>query len=175
MARRVFLGFAAASALWIASCKSYDSGVFDERLRGATFDAYVNTIDDQFGGLGPAGVSVEQLRDRYRAAAVGSATPAAFYGVLRALLADLDDPHAGLTVSPRFWSGPVAEPEWIQFVELDGSVHVGLPGRNVRGLDEALSARAEWLLSCGATDASTLSTTEAANFLRASAAFGQQS
>ena len=66
------------------------------RLRGHDRDAV--------RGTGPAGISVEELRSRYRSA-VGSATPAAFYGVLRALLADLDDPHAGLTVSPRFWTG----------------------------------------------------------------------
>ena len=142
---RRLLRLAAACSLCAAGCKSFDGAVFDERLRGATFDAYVETIETQFEGLEPAGISVDELRARYRSAAVGSATPAAFYAVLRALLADLDDPHAGLTVSPRFWNGPVAEPEWIQFVELEGVVHAGLPRRNVRGFEEAVVARAGWL------------------------------
>ena len=169
---RRLLRLAAACSLCAAGCKSFDGAVFDERLRGATFDAYVETIETQFGGLEPAGISVDELRARYRSAAVGSATPAAFYAVLRALLADLDDPHAGLTVSPRFWNGPVAEPEWIQFVELEGVVHAGLPRRNVRGFEEAVVARAGWLADCGVLDISELSQEGAAVFLRSSAAFG---
>lgn len=172
MSGRVLLWLAVTSALSTAGCKSVDGTVFDERLRQATFDAYVDTIETQFEGLDPAGVSAEDLRSRYRVAAVEASSPAAFYGVMRALLSDLDDPHAGLTVSPRFWSGPVAEPEWVQFVELDGRVHAGLPSPNVRSIEEALAARAGWLESCGATDVSDLSPARAAAFLRASAAFG---
>lgn len=172
MGRQFLFQAGAAIVFCAAGCKSFDGTVFDERLRGATFDAYVETIETQFEGLGPAGVRVDELRARYRAAAVDASTPAAFYGVLRALLSDLDDPHAGLTVSPRFWTGPVAEPEWLRFVELDGVVHAGLPGRNAREFDEALRARARWLESCNASEVSDLAPRSAAAFLRASAAFG---
>ncbi|MEE2940709.1 MAG: hypothetical protein VX460_10025, partial [Planctomycetota bacterium] len=172
MGRRILHWLVGAGALLPAGCETFDGAIFDERLRRATFDAYVDTIEAQFGGLGAAGVSGDDLRARYRAAAVDADTPAAFYGILRALLSDLDDPHAGLTVSPRFWVGPVAEPEWIQFVEHEGAVHAGLPRRNVRGAKEALAARAEWLEGCGAPHVSALTQTSAAAFLRASAAFG---
>lgn len=146
--------------------------MFDERLRRATFDAYVATIGTQFEGLAPAGVTVEDLRVRYAEDAVRSATPAAFYGVLRALLADLDDPHAALRVSPRFWSGPVAEPEWIQFVEVEGRVHAGLPEPSIRTMDEAERARSRWLVEIGAPSLADLDARGIAAFLRASAAFG---
>ena len=172
MGRRILHWLVGAGALLPAGCETFDGAIFDERLRRATFDAYVDTIEAQFGGLGAAGVSGDDLRARYRAAAVDADTPAAFYGILRALLSDLDDPHAGLTVSPRFWVGPVAEPEWIQFVEYEGLVHAGLPRPSVRGFEEAVAARAGWLKDCGASDVSDLSQATAAAFLRASAAFG---
>ena len=172
MAPRVLLWLAAAGLCCITGCRGFDSAVFDQQLRVATFDAYVDTIETQFEGLGPAGVSAAVLRSRYRDAAVEASTPAAFYGVLRALLSELDDPHAGLTVSPRFWAGPVAEPEWVQFVELDGTVHLGLPRRNVREFEAAVSHREACLEGAGGRDASGLAPVRAAKLLRASAAFG---
>ena len=72
--------------------QGFDAAVFDQQLRVATFDAYVDTIETQFEGRESAGVSAALLRSRYRDAAVEASTPAAFYGVLRALLSDLDDP-----------------------------------------------------------------------------------
>ncbi len=87
----------------VAACASYDPEVLDERLRGATFEAYVETIEAQFGGLGAAGVTGSELRERFAQPARGAETPAEFYGVLRQLLCSLRDPHATLSVSPRFW------------------------------------------------------------------------
>lgn len=161
-----------AAALGSVSCRSYDAQVFDARLRQATFDAYVETIETQFEGLGPAQVTIAELRARYEELARRSATPAAFYGVLRALLADLDDPHAALTVSPRFWSGPVAEPEWIQFVEAEGRVHAGLPAQSIRSIDAAERALSSWLVELGVRSLADLDPAGAASFLRTSAAFG---
>lgn len=172
MAPQVLRWLAAASLGCIAGCKAFDAAVFDQQLRVATFDAYVDTIETQFEGLGPAGVSADELRSRYRVAATEAATPAAFYGVLRALLSELDDPHAGLMVSPRFWTGPVAEPEWVQFVEVEGRVHIGLPRRSVREFEEAAAERARLFDAAGARDASQLTPITAAMFLRRSAAFG---
>lgn len=161
----------AAMAL-LGACRTFDDGVFDERLRRATFDAYVETIETQFGGLDAAAVSAAELRDRYRSAALEAPTPAAFYGVLRALLADLDDPHAVLQVSPRFWVGPVAEPEWIQFARDLGGVAVGVPAPSLRTLTEALRARDRWLAELDATELHELDTLGIARLLRRSAAFG---
>lgn len=174
MAPRALLWLAAACLGCITGCRGFDAAVFDQQLRVATFDAYVDTIEAQFEGLESAGVSAALLRSRYRDAAVEAPSPAAFYGVLRALLSDLDDPHAGLRVSPRFWAGPVAEPEWVQFVEYDGQVHIGLPHRNTREFEAAVAEREAWLEAAGASDVSELTPVKAANLLRSSAAFGPE-
>ncbi len=161
----------------LSACQSFDPARFDSRLRAATVDAYVDAIRTQFGGLEAAGVSADELAARYRRAAIDAETPSRFYGVLRALLADLDDPHASLRVSPRFWNGPVAEPEWIQFARSRGSVWVGVPAGVLRTEAEMAIAQAEWLEASlggalqGARDASQLDPIQLAYFLRRSAVF----
>lgn len=164
----------AALALLTASCASFDERVFDERLRGATFDAYVRTIDAQFDGLDDAGWSASKLRTAYRDAAVAAADPAAFYRVLRQVLAELDDPHASLTVSPRFWSGPVAEPEWSQLELVDGRLLLGVPATSLRRPDQLREDIAGWVDELGAQSLSELDRRGIAEFLRLSAAFGSR-
>ncbi len=158
--------------LWAASCASIDPNVFDERLRSATFRAYVGAIEAQFGGLQAAGVTADQLRSRYAERAAEAESPAAFYRVLSEMLADLDDPHAVLRVSPRFWHAPVAEPEWSQFVMSRGSVWVGLPRRSVRRPAELAAAMEEWQRPFGGKTLSELEPLEISALLRSSAAFG---
>lgn len=158
----------------LAACRTFDPDVFDERLRRATVDAYVDAIATQFGGLAAAEVTVDDLARRYRDQAIGAATPAAFYSVLRRMLADLDDPHATLTVSPQFWSGPVAEPEWIQFAASRGRVWVGIPAGSLRSPAQLEIAIEEWLAAEGATQLSDLDAAGIAGFLRRSTAFGGQ-
>ncbi|MEL6713778.1 MAG: S41 family peptidase [Planctomycetota bacterium] len=164
--------WAVAALVLGTGCASFDSDVFDERLRRATFDAYVNTIEAQFAGLEATGWTPASLRRTFRPAAVEAADPDAFYGVLRAMLAELDDPHASLDVSPRFWDGPVAEPEWIRFVEDGERVWVGVPAESVRSPEEHGAAMVRWLDGLGATRLDELDARGLAEFLRASAAFG---
>ncbi|QDV07393.1 Peptidase family S41 [Planctomycetes bacterium Poly30] len=167
------LALALVSALsWIASCATVDPSVFDERLRTATFRAYVGAIETQFGGLEAAGVSADDLRERYGSRAASAESPAEFYRVLSEMLADLDDPHAVLRVSPRFWQAPVAEPEWTQFVLSRGSVWVGLPALSIRSREELALAVADWTRSFGPRALGDLEPDEVALFLRRSAAFG---
>lgn len=162
--------------LGMASCATVDPSVFDERLRTATFRAYVGAIESQFGGLEAAGVSADDLRKRYGARAASASSPAEFYRVLSEMLADLDDPHAVLRVSPRFWQAPVAEPEWTQFVQSRGHVWVGVPARSIRSRDELLDAMSDWTRSFGTAERprslDELEPDEVALFLRRSAAFG---
>lgn len=162
---------AAAMSPFLGSCRSFDPAQFDGRLREATFDAYVETIETQFGGLSAAGVTIDELTARYRERAVSAVSPAGFYGELRAMLADLDDPHAALQVSPRFWTGPVAEPEWVQFVSLGSDVWIGMPTASVRTPEQLAGSIGAWLGALGAVRASDLDALGIAEFLRASAAF----
>ncbi len=153
-------------------CQNFDPNRLDGRLRGATFDAYVDTIDRLFGGLGAAGITAEELSTRYRERAIVAETVAGFYGVLRAMLAELDDPHAALEVSPRFWKGPVAEPEWVQFTRHRGAVWIGVPESSLRTPGEMSARIAEWLEPLGVRHASELDPSGIAHFLRSSAAYG---
>ncbi|MEM9380834.1 MAG: S41 family peptidase [Planctomycetota bacterium] len=153
-----------------ASCRTYDPDVFDERLRAATVDAYVEAIETQFGGLEVAGLSEGDLRERYRDAAIEAPTPAVFYAVLRAMLADLDDPHATLRVSSRFWSGPVAEPELVRFVRSRGEVWMGAPPTSLRTEEELDVALDAWLDVLGAIELDDLDQRGTAELLRMSAA-----
>ena len=168
--QRVFLIALCAFAF---ACRSFDPNVFDARLRRATVDAYVDAIETQFGGLAAAEVTVDDLARRYRDQAIGAATPAAFYSVLRRMLADLDDPHATLKVSPQFWNGPVAEPEWVQFAASRGRVWVGIPAGSLRSPRQLESAIEGWLAAEGAEQLSDLDATGIAGFLRRSTAFGE--
>ncbi|MEM6571705.1 MAG: S41 family peptidase [Planctomycetota bacterium] len=164
------LAILALAALAAASCRSYDPDVFDERLRAATVDAYVEAIETQFGGLEVAGLSEGDLRERYRDAAIAAPTPAVFYAVLRAMLADLDDPHATLRVSSRFWSGPVAEPELVRFVRSRGEVWMGAPPSSLRSEEELDLAMESWLDVLGAEELDELDQRGTAELLRMSAA-----
>jgi len=164
----------AALLLLTAACASYDERVFDERLRGATFDAYVRTIDAQFDGLADAGWSASRLRAAYRDAAVEASDPADFYGVLRQVLAELDDPHASLTVSPRFWTGPVAEPEWSQLQLVDDRLMLGVPATSLRRPVQLREDIAAWVDELGAESLADLDRRGIAEFLRMSAAFGSR-
>lgn len=159
-------------ALGALSCASVDSSVFDERLRTATFRAYVGAIEAQFGGLEAAGITADELRARYGDRAASASSPAEFYRILSEMLSDLDDPHAVLRVSPRFWQAPVAEPEWTQFVQSRGSVWVGIPRPSLRGPNELAEAMVDWLRSFGTASLAELKPDEVALFLRRSAAFG---
>lgn len=161
-----------ALVAWASSCAGYDAKVFDERLRAATVDRYIEAIERQFGGLAPAELEPGMLAKRYRDAAIAAATPAAFYGVLREMLADLDDPHASLRVSPRFWSGPVAEPEWTRFVRASGQVMVGMPEGSIRTEAELEAARSRWVEAVGGASVEALDTEGLADVLRASAVYG---
>lgn len=165
------LSLALVAAACLNSCRGFDPHQFDGRLREATFDAYVETIETQFGGLSAAGVTTAELVARYRERAVVAATPEGFYSELRAMLADLNDPHAALQVSPRFWTGPVAEPEWVQFVFLEGDVWIGMPSVSVRTLDQLTDSIETWLTTLGVQRADELDARGIAAFLRASAAF----
>ena len=160
------------AALWAVSCASVDPNVFDERLRTATFRSYIGAIETQFAGLKAAGVTADDLRSRYGKRAAEAESPADFYRVLSEMLADLDDPHAVLRVSPRFWQAPVAEPERSQFVMSRGSVWVGLPARSLRSADELDGAIAEWLLPFRGKSLGELDATELGTVLYFSAAFG---
>lgn len=164
--------FVAALVLqFLSACATFDPNVFDRRLRSVTFRAYVGAIEAQFGGLDAAGVTAGDLRDRYRNRAESAETPSAFYSVLAEMLADLDDPHAVLRVSPRFWNAPVAEPEWTQFVSSRGGVWVGLPAASIRRPFELEEALASWREGFGSTSLDQLSPGEVALLLRRSAAF----
>lgn len=166
---------AALLATAAAACASYDPAVLDERLRGATFDAYVETIEVQFGGLEAAGVTGDDLRDRFGGPARDAETPAAFYGVLRRMLCALRDPHASLSVSPRFWDGPVAEPEWSRFARDGEAMLMGAPARAWLPLDRALERRRAVLAELGASGVDDLDGRGLAQFLRTTAAFGGSS
>ncbi|MEM8710409.1 MAG: S41 family peptidase [Planctomycetota bacterium] len=170
---RLAAGALAAALLlaFLGSCATYDPNVFDRRLRTVTFRAYVGAIEAQFGGLDAAGVSARDLRERYRSRAEAAETPSAFYSVLAEMLADLDDPHAVLRVSPRFWDAPVAEPEWTQFVSSRGGVWVGLPSASIRRPFELEEALGGWRLGFGGAPLDELKPREVAAFLRRSAAF----
>ncbi len=162
----------AVVTLGVIGCASLDPTTFDERLRAATFRAYIGAIEAQFGGLEAAGVTADELRERYAERASHAETPAQFYRVLSEMLADLDDPHAILRVSPRFWKAPVAEPEWTQFVYSRGSVWVGVPRAALRRPQELAAAMAEWLRPFGSAEVHELRAHEIAHLLRESAAFG---
>ncbi|MEM9803231.1 MAG: S41 family peptidase [Planctomycetota bacterium] len=170
--RRVLAGLASVAALLALGCRSFDPDVFDERLRAATVDAYVDAIETQFGGLEAAGLESGDLRERYREEAIAAETPAVFYAVLRAMLADLDDPHATLRVSSRFWAGPVAEPEGVRFVRSRDAIWIGAPGPSLRTDDELDDAMSRWLSSLGASSLAELDQRETATLLRLSSAYG---
>ena len=161
----------AAWVLLVASCASVDPNVFNEALRTATFRAYLGAIEAQFGGLEAAGVTAGELRDRYRKRAMAAQSPESFYRVLSEMLADLDDPHAVMRVSPRFWDAPVAEPEWSQFVMSRGSVWVGLPRRSVRSPEDYAESLGVWLRPFGGKPLGEFEPLEIAALLRRSAAF----
>lgn len=165
----------AAWVLLVASCASVDPNVFNEALRTATFRAYLGAIEAQFGGLEAAGVTAGELRDRYRKRAMAAQSPESFYRVLSEMLADLDDPHAVMRVSPRFWDAPVAEPEWSQFVMSRGSVWVGLPRRSVRSPEDYAESLGVWLRPFGSKPLGEFEPLEIAALLRSSAAFSGRS
>ena len=143
---RSLLG-AAGLGLGLASlsCRGVDEHVLDRRLRAATVDAYFEFLDDGFGGFEAAGVTLDTLRERHRADAVGAARPADFYAVLRRLVADLDDPHARLEVSERFWPGPIAIPEQASALWAGGSVWLAIPRDSARTPEELSGLFEAWL------------------------------
>lgn len=135
--------------LVLGSCRSLDEGVLDDRLRSATVDAYLDFIEDEFGGMSSSETTLTALREDHRAEAIAASSPEDFYGVLRRMAADLDDPHASLVASERFWSGPLATPERCAVTVADGEVWLALPAESVRtpaGLAEALDG---WLDGIG--------------------------
>lgn len=138
-------GPAAAALAWLAACQGLDTSVLDERLRAATVESYVAVIDAQFGGLEAAGVSADGLRDRYAHEARAAASPGEFYRVLKELLCELDDPHASLAVSARFWEGPVAEPEGTQCMRHGNDLWLALPEASVRTRAELQGELSGWL------------------------------
>jgi len=127
------------------ACQSYDAAVLDDRLRAATVDAYLAVIEEDFGGLAEAAVSVPGLSARYRDAAIAAERPEAFYGVLRQLLAELDDPHASLRAPARFWEGPVALPERVAVMAEGDVVWLAVPKGSVRTGAELRVALGGWL------------------------------
>ena len=65
--------------------------------------------------------------------------------VLRGKLRELDDPHASLTESPRFWNGPLAEPERAQVVRSGGAPFALAPRGVLRTRSELEAELAGWL------------------------------
>ena len=127
------------------ACRSVDESVLDARLRAASVDAYLGFLDEEFGGFDAAGVTLESLRDRHRAEAIDAARPEDFYAVLRAMVAELQDPHAGLVVSERFWPGPISIPERVSTTHWGGGVWLTLPRQSIRDPEEMAAALDGWL------------------------------
>ena len=138
------LGLVALSAA-LPACRTHDPMVLDERLRAVTLDAYVAVIERQYGGLARTGVTGDELRARFGPPARAATEPDAFYRVLRGMLRELDDPHASLTESPRFWNGPLAEPERAQVVCSGGALWLSLPEASLRTRAELEAELARWL------------------------------
>lgn len=138
-----------AVLLGATSCRSLDENVLDERMRVATVDAYLGFIEDEFGGLSAAGTTVEVLRDRHRSAAVAATRPEDFYAALRRIVVDLDDPHASLVASERFWTGPVAIPEQAAPMFAGQDVWLALPSESVRTPAQLSAALEGWLEGIG--------------------------
>ncbi len=143
--RRIVAFLGLTVLLGVASCRSLDENVLDERMRAATVDAYLSFIEDEFGGFATAGTSLEGLRDRHRSAAVAATRPEDFYGTLRRMVVDLDDPHATLVASERFWKGPVALPEQLAAMFAGDDVWLALPGESVRTPAQLSAALEGWL------------------------------
>lgn len=128
-----------------ASCRGVDPNVLDDRLRTATVDAYLGFLDAEFGGLEASGVTVEALRERHRAEAIGATDPTDFYGVLRRMVVELGDPHAEIEESERFWRGPIACPEQARPMSAGDDLWLALPESSIRTTEELADALEEWV------------------------------
>lgn len=128
-----------------ASCRGVDPNVLDDRLRTATVDAYLGFLDAEFGGLEASGVTVEALRERHRAEAIGATDPASFYAVMRRMVVELGDPHAEIEESERFWRGPIACPEQARPMSAGDDLWLALPETSIRTMEELAGSLEEWL------------------------------
>lgn len=115
------------TVLVFVSCSSVDPEVFDERLRRATFDLYVDEIDLRFGGWNSAGVEVEELITRHRETALAADEPEQFYDVLERMLLDLHDPHAQLVAPEHHRATRPSRPDRVRVARFGEEWYLGFP------------------------------------------------
>ncbi|MEM7164565.1 MAG: S41 family peptidase [Planctomycetota bacterium] len=113
----------------LVGCRSFDPDHFDAALREATFDACLQQMELSSGAGQSGALDVAALRSRYRDRAIAAARPSDFYGLLRDLLLELDDPHLTVHFSPRHWEDGnlVGYPDRCHFITIGDNLFVGYP------------------------------------------------